>query len=704
MATLTAPQLAFIERYILRVPTRTEDALTDQLPPASPSAEVRAQDTAFLLGEIVRLKPPPAASDTEITEINNQRRALRRMVDADMSQADLRAASLALEALIGLHEQVATEITDRDAQRTALLKSAADIEAEILEAFRAEDRAAIETKIAETRTALPNPSSIPNIAAATDLVPQLAPLLQTAMDNLAADCAQRRSKLLGEAQSLANRLDGEDMIDGERTGLAEALLAVRSALPDPSGPNDITRTGNKLDALRKLVPVTEAAILERATKRAERRANLLNTVELELRSLPEDVRGVDNTAAEDMAKSIRTALPDPSSEADLEAAALLAPQLPPLVRTAVDNATADREERAKFRAESISYRDRIRDSLAAKDLTEEERKSLDDGISVLTAALPEPLLHAGLEAAKTSKKALKTLVSDVDAAIEKRVLERTAKRLALLEKGQELADSVDAECAGDDKALVEAAHGNLSDALPDPSSEANLGAAGDLVAPLRTAVANAITYLEQRQDLQTKAEAVVERLNWGVGKLVPHAKAPAGKSDPLKLEAEGVAGSLEAIADWAQLKELAAAEIASKIKVVEDAETATTTLEGKLETLNNEITQALADLALLVTAAQDAVGDGSVTALTDPQKQPFLDHIVTAQAAGELSLNDLSAVTTTLGDIAKEARKLSAAIRPLRARVAKVGAAPAGALPAEITMLAKLRKAAEDALNGALEP
>ncbi|WP_299722214.1 hypothetical protein [uncultured Tateyamaria sp.] len=704
MATLTQQQREFIERYILRAPSRIEEVLTDQLQPESPSAAVRAEDTKFLMDEIVRLAPPAAASDTEIKDINDQRRELRRMVDADMSQADLRAASVGLEALVELHEQVASAIAGRVTQRTKLLKSASDIEEDIEEAFRKEDRAAIETKIEAIRTALPDPSSIENIAEATGLEPELAPLLKTAQDNLAADCAERRTAILGETQTLAESLKEEDFIESEGTKLSDAQEAVRSALPDPCGPGDIGRAEDKLKALGTLVTAIKAAILERATKRAERRAEMLKTVEDAMETLPQDVRSTDKKTAGDMAESIRKALPDPCSDSDLEAAALLAPQLPPLVKTAIENATTDREERATFRAEAIVYRDEIQDSLTTKDMSEEERKSLEDGIAALTTALPEPVLPAGFEAAQTAKKALETLVSDVDAAIEKRVLERAAKRLALLQEGQDLVDSVDAECAGDDTALVEAAQKNLSDALPDPSSEANLGTAGDLIAPLRTAVENAKKYLEQRQDLLKKAAAVVARLKWGEGKLAPHAKAPAGKSDPLKLEAEGIAGPLAALADWAQLKELPAAEIAAKTKIVEDADTATTTLEGKLETLNEEITQALADLALLVTSARDAVGESSVTALTDVQKQPFLDRITTAETAGEASLDDLSAVTTTLADIAKEARKLSAAIRPLRARLGKVGPAPGAALAAEATMLLKLRKAAEDALNGALEP
>ncbi|MDU9007047.1 hypothetical protein [Sedimentitalea todarodis] len=465
-----------------------------------------------------------------------------------------------------------------------------------------------------------------------------------------------------------------------------AADGVRAALDA----DDIVAAAVALERLKDLldeVPPHDAGAADKGPEVRAAEAEVLRRLLSPLRA-PPGATETDNTLIEDRRDAIDKSLVGTPSRDALDAAMDGMHQLQDTIGEIAERLRAEAEDRASRLAEIAR---------AAGDLTphdqapEGDSKAIKDQIAAFVSTLPDAVDAVQLASVEDGFSKLQAAHAAHHKSIEDD-LER--RRVA----GQKLRDSVRAIephpwALDDEKQDLLKLRDALAEGIPDTPSDTELETFGkerDEIAGKFDLLSKAI--VDERMPRFKKAQdqaALIKALS-------DDCSGPALREEErtdLRKRIAELAKRQETYADWTNIRRWGASEL--------------TTLVDDIGAIRDEIQHAVDAFAKLrqaldtqVQLAQAALAQPDAAELSPAQKEAFDIKIETARKAGEANIHESAGAVEELKVLATAVADFVARIKAFRTEIAKTpNAPPAGALKLEVTELARLRKAAIDALE-----
>ena len=315
-------------------------------------------------------------------------------------------------------------------------------------------------------------------------------------------------------------------------------------------------------------------------------------------------------------------------------------------------------------------------------------------------------------AVDAAEKALPATPSDEELSVGQAALEEIGKRIETANQAAETARQKRAEQGrklAEDARGVTVEHGapeelktlrDMAEALvgdlPEIPSDTELETARKALAALKARADEIALAVAERLKRVEKAKALLAKLVWGKGDLELVKGAPAATAEGLKQRCDELATDKAAMGDPARAHEWQEDALSALDEAV-------TKLIGDVAAANTAVKEALAEVEQAAQKTRAAITSTKGLALNDAQ-QDVLEKLVVAEIEkAEADSDAAKPAIKALEEVRERAVKLGRVLSLLDARIKRVEAKPADALPSELKTLETARKAAVDSL-GKIEP
>ena len=413
-------------------------------------------------------------------------------------------------------------------------------------------------------------------------------------------------------------------------------------------------------------------------------------------SVPEGATSGEAERIRGLRGQLSRLLDDNVTAAELKAAAQIVLDLQAahkeIVEQVAQRKAADEARRQEARATLIKA---LQAALARMDgeFTSTDREEITAAVDATEKALPatpsDEELSVGQAALEEIGKRIETANQAAETARQQRA-----------EQGRKLAEdargiTVEHGAPEELKTLRDMAEALVGD-LPDIPSDTELETGRKALAALKARADEIALAVAERLKRVEKAKALLAKLVWGKGDLELVKGAPAATAEGLKQRCDELATDKAAMGDPARAHEWQEDALSALDEAV-------TKLIGDVAAANTAVKEALAEVEQAAQKTRAAITSTKGLALNDAQ-QDVLEKLVVAEIEkAEADSDAAKPAIKALEEVRERAVKLGRVLSLLDARIKRVEAKPADALPSELKTLETARKAAVDSL-GKIEP